>query len=92
MTVSRDVTGWMDSLACRVLRVMASKGLQGTQVSLAHLEPRASQEKWVLQDRAYLARKASVVSLETVGCLDLQASLVLQVPQEHQVRQIVTQV
>lgn len=92
MTVSRDVTGWMDSLACRVLRVMASKGLQGTQVSLAHLEPRASQEKWVLQDRAYLARKASVVSLEMAGCLDLQASLVLQVPQEHQVRQIVTQV
>lgn len=92
MTVSRDVTGWMDSLACRVLRAMASKGLQGTQASLAHREPRASQEKWVLQDRAYPARKASVVSLETTGCLDLQASPVLQVPQERRVRQIVTQV
>lgn len=92
MTVSRDVTGWMDSLACRVLRAMASKGLQGTQVSLAHLEPRASQEKWVLQDRAYPARKANVVSLETPDCLDLQASRVLQVSQEHRVRQIVTRV
>lgn len=92
MTVSRDVTGWMDSLACPVLRVMASEVLRGMQVSLAYPEPRASQEKWVLQDRAYRARKASVVSLETPGCLDLQASLVLQVPREHQVRQIVTQV
>lgn len=90
--MSRDVTGWMDSLACLVLRAMASKGLQGTQASLAHPEPRASQEKWVLQDRAYPARKASVVSLETTDCLDLQASPVLQVPQERRVRQIVTQV
>lgn len=71
---------------------MASKGLQGMQVSLAHQELRVSQEKWVLQDRAYLARKANVVSLETPDCLDLQASRVLQVFQEHRVRQIVTRV
>lgn len=90
-TASRDVTGWMDSLVCPVLRVMASKALQGMQVSLAYPESRAFQEKWVLQDRAYQAQKASVVSLETLGCLDLRASLVLQVPQEPQDRQIVTQ-
>lgn len=92
MTVSQDVTGWMDSLACLVLRAMASKALQGMQVSLVYPEPRASQEKWVLQDRGYQARKESVVSLEMLGCLDRQASLVLQVPQEPQDSQIVTQV
>lgn len=90
-TASQDVTGWMDSPVCPVLRVMASKALQGMRVSLAYPESRAFQEKWVLQDRAYQAQKESVVSLETLGCLDLRASLALQVPQEPQDRQIVTQ-
>lgn len=84
MTVSQDVMGWMDSLAFPVLRVTASKALLGMQVSLACPEPRAFQEKWVLQDRAYQARKASVVSLEMLDCQDFQALMVLQVPQEHQ--------
>lgn len=86
MMVPQDVMGLMDFLAFPVLRVMVSKALQGTQVPLAYLEPRAFQEKWVLQDRAYQAQKASVVSLETLDCQDLQASLVLQVPQEPQDR------
>lgn len=67
---------------------MASKVLQEMQASLAYQESRAFQEKWAFQDRAYPARKASVVSLETLGCLDLRASLVLQVPQEAQDRQV----
>lgn len=92
MTASQDGMGWMDSLACLAPRAMASKALQGMQVSLVYPEPRAFQETSVLQDRAYQARKASVVSLETLGCLDLRASLVLQVPQEPQDREIVTQV
>lgn len=92
MTASQDVMGWMDSLACLVPRAMASKALQGMQVSLVYLEPRAFQETSVLQDRAYQAQKASVVFLETLGCLDLRASLVLQVPQELQDREIVTRV
>lgn len=91
MTASQDVMGWMDSLACPVLRAMASKVPQEMQVSLAYPESRAFQEKWVLQVRAYQARKASVVSLETLGCLDLRVSLVLQVSQEPQDRQTVTQ-
>lgn len=86
MMVSQDVMGWMDSLAFPVLRAMASKALLGMQVSLACLEPRAFQEKWVLQDRAYQVRKASVVSLEMLDCQDFQALMVLQVPQEHQDR------
>lgn len=86
MTVSQDVMGWMDSLAFLVLRVTASKALLGMQVSLACPEPRAFQEKWVLQDRAYQARKASVVSLEMLDCQDFQALMVLQVPQEHRDR------
>lgn len=84
MTASQDVMGWMGSLAFPVLRAMASKALLEMQVSLACLEPRAFQERWVLQDRAYQARKASVVSLEMLGCQDFQALMVLQVPQEHQ--------
>lgn len=86
MTASQDVMGWMDSLAFLVLRVMASKALLGMQDSLACPEPRAFQEKWVLQDRAYQARKASVVSLEMLGCQDFRASMVLQASQEHQDR------
>lgn len=92
MTASQGVMDWMDSLACLVPRATASKALQEMQVSLAYPEPRAFQEKSVLQDMAYQARKASVVSLEMLGCLDLQASLGLQVPQEPQDREIVTQV
>lgn len=67
---------------------MASKVCQEMQVSLAYPGSRAFQEKWVLQDKAYQARKASVVSLETLGYLDLRVSLVLQVPQEPQDRQV----
>lgn len=84
MMASQDVMDWMDSLAFPVLRVMASKALLEMQVSLACPEPRAFQEMWVLQDRAYQARKASVVSLEMLGYQDFQALMVLQVPQEHQ--------
>lgn len=92
MMAPPDVTGLMDSPAFPVLRAMASKVLQGMRVPLAYPEPRAFQERRVLQDRAYQARRASVVSLETLGCQDLQASLVLQVPLEPQDRQIVNRV
>lgn len=92
MTASQDVPGWMDSLACLVPRVTASKALQGMQVSLAYLEPRAFQETLVLQGRAYQAQKAIVVFLETLGYLDLRDSLVPQVPQGPQDREIVTRV
>lgn len=84
--MSQVVMGWMDSLAFLVLRVMASKALRGMQVSLAYPEPRASQEKWVLQDQAYQAQKASAVSLEMLDLQDLQATRVLQVPQDPQDR------
>lgn len=86
MTVSRDAMGWMDFLAFLALRAMASKALQGTRVSLVYLEPRAFQERWVLQDRAYQARRANVASLVMLDFQDLQAYLVLQVPQEPQER------
>lgn len=92
MMVSQVVMGWMDSLAFLVLRVMASKALREMQVPLACPEPRAFQEKWVLQDRAYQARKASVVSLEMLDFQVLQVTLVLQVLQEPQDNWIVTQV
>lgn len=59
---------------------MASKALQVMQVTLAYLEPRAFQEKWVPQDQAYQAQKASMVSLEMLDCQDHQVSLVLLVP------------
>lgn len=41
MTASQDGMGWMDSLACLAPRAMASKALQGMQVSLVYPEPRA---------------------------------------------------
>lgn len=69
-------------------RGMASEALQGMQVTQAYLEPRAFQENWAPQDWAYQDRRASVDSLEMLGSLDLQASPVLQAPQEPQDSQV----
>lgn len=89
--VSPGATGSMDSPASLDLLGMASKALQGTQVTQACLEPRVSQEKWAPQDWASQAPRASVDSPEMPAYLDHQASPVPPALQEPQDSQIVTQ-
>lgn len=74
----------MDSPACQALPVMASKDPQGTQATQEPPEPRAFQEKGVLQDWACQAPKASVASPEMPDYLDHQASPALRAFQASQ--------
>lgn len=74
----------MDSPAYQALLVMASKAPQGTQATQEPPEPRAFQEKGVLQDWACQAPKASVASPEMPDYLDNQASPDLPAPQASQ--------
>lgn len=92
MTGSPAVTGWMASLAFRVLLATASKALQETLVTRELLEPRASQERWGPQDWACRAPRANRVSLEMQGSQVPRAFQVLLAPQAAQEIQIATQV
>lgn len=74
----------MDSLAFQALPVMASKAPQGTQATQEPPEPRAFQEKGVLQDWACQAPKACVASPEMPDYLDNQDSPDLLAPQASQ--------
>lgn len=74
----------MDSPAFQALPAMASKAPQGTQATQEPPEPKASQEKGVLQGWACQAPKASVASPEMPAYLDHQASPGLPAPQASQ--------
>lgn len=84
MMAAQAAMGSMDSPASQALPAMASRALLGTRAIQEYLERKALREKWVPQDWAFPASKASVVSLETPAYLDHQASRALLAPQGPQ--------